>query len=161
METEVYGQLLSDSKKIELEPLKQWYCDHCGEIIDCADNGWLEWLKEIDGDREDKFRIVHHDEKCMYNDKNLFRQGYLTRDMHLNHYVGPDGLNNLLEIMTRPGMDQAEVIKIIRRIHVPYYEQSLLYREVAISEGYFSSDPEFYCNVQDNLDLINRYAEKE
>nr|WP_309101668.1 hypothetical protein [Fredinandcohnia onubensis] len=159
MDEKTLVQILRASNKIKLEPLKQWKCDKCGAVIDDASNGWLEWLKVIKSEKEYKFRIVHHDETCMYDDRDMYKNGYLTRDMHLDHYLGPDGLNNLLEIILRPGVEQQEVAKIIRRLHIPFYEQSLLYRDEAYADGYFSSDPDYYCNVEDNLRLIENYSD--
>jgi methionyl-tRNA synthetase len=34
-----YIEELKDKGKIKLIPLKQWYCDSCGEIIDGVENG--------------------------------------------------------------------------------------------------------------------------
>lgn len=157
MEVEKLERVLRASNKIKLEPLKQWYCDHCGEIIKDVNAGWLEWLKDDRTNIEDRFRIVHNDKKCIYNERLLSSKGLRTKDMHLDHYIGPDGLNNLLEIMLRPIIDREELVKIIKRLHIPYYEQSLQYRDEAASDGYFSADPDLYCNVEDNLRLIEEY----
>jgi hypothetical protein len=78
--------------------------------------------------------------------------------MHLDHYIGSDGLNNLLEILLRHDVDIKEIVEIIRRLHTPFYEQSLLYREKDIADGYFSSDPDFYFHVEENLLLIKKYS---
>ena len=158
MEVTIFEKYLRDSNKILLEPLKQWYCDSCGEIINSADVGWLEWLKNYRTDEESNFRIVHHTHECMYDSRDMHRRGYMTKDMHLDYYIGPDGLNRLLDIMLRPEVNREEVAKIIRRLHVPFYEQSLLYRPIAFEEGYFINDPDLYCSVRDNLELINKYA---
>lgn len=31
---------------MELQPLKQWICDTCGEIIEAPHDGWLEWVTD-------------------------------------------------------------------------------------------------------------------
>ncbi|MCM3122749.1 MULTISPECIES: hypothetical protein [unclassified Mesobacillus] len=157
MDEAILEKVLRASDKIKLEPLKQWYCDHCEEIIDSDDKGWFEWLKERDGERQFDFRIVHHDKKCMHDERRLFREGYMTKDMHLDYYTGPDGLNNLLEILVTSGVEKSEVLKMIRRLNVPFYEQSLKYRQEAIEQGYFSGDPDLYNNVIDNLRLIQDF----
>ena len=43
-----------NSKK--LEPLKQWYCDDCGQLIKDPEEGWVEWWAElIDIQAEDRY----------------------------------------------------------------------------------------------------------
>ncbi|QFF98826.1 hypothetical protein PB01_08260 [Psychrobacillus glaciei] len=130
-----------------LEPLQQWYCDNCGEVIEKAEEGWLEWYRDIDKGnafRKGKgFRIVHHNQRCMYNEKELFKQNKLTADMHLDHYVGPDGLVYLLsKIQYDQVEDNAEIVEIIRRLHVPYYEEALKYHNIAEEKGYFDGENE-------------------
>ncbi|QKY71313.1 hypothetical protein [Lentibacillus sp. CBA3610] len=154
----VLEESLREEGKITIEPLKQWYCDNCEEIIQSADKGWLEWLRNINDDKEYNFRIVHHSSECMYDDRNM--KDYVTKDMHLQHYTGADGLSRLLEILLRNKVDSKEVVHIIRRLHAPFYEQSLLYRDVAKEDNYFSGDPELYFTVSENLNIIKEYAIK-
>ncbi|MCM0627474.1 hypothetical protein M5J14_23660 [Lysinibacillus sp. OL1_EC] len=130
-----------------LEPLNQWVCDSCGEIIDGPENGWLEWYRDINGSsnygKGKGFRIVHHDKKCMYNEHALFQQNKLTADMHLDSFVGPDGLVYLLSKIQYDSVeDNAELVEIIRRLHVPYYEEALLYHHAAEEDGYFDGENE-------------------
>ena len=157
MNTEFLIEVLEETNKIKIKPLKQWYCDQCRKVIDSPEVGWLEWLSDINRDKEHSFRIVHHDRRCIYPAQELHSKGFLTKDMHLTHYVGPDGLNNLLDILLRKNIDQNEVVKVIRRLHVPYFEQSLLYRGKAETEGYFLNNPDSYVSVRENLDLIDKY----
>ena len=45
-------------KSIRLKPLEQWVCDECGEVIEEASHGYLEWVVDADT-RAHGFRIVH------------------------------------------------------------------------------------------------------
>ncbi|WP_158111550.1 hypothetical protein [Staphylococcus aureus] len=106
----------------DLIPLKQWYCDDCGEVINEPNDGWLEWYHEQGeiGNNEG-YRIVHHDRKCMYNSKKLFLENKSLSDMHLSDFIGPDGLVTLLShIEFNDVKDNSELVEIIRRLHVPY-----------------------------------------
>jgi hypothetical protein len=42
-----------------LEPLGQWYCDECGEVIASPQAGCVEWEVDNEG-RGWGFRILHH-----------------------------------------------------------------------------------------------------
>ena len=43
-----------------LEPLKQWVCDTCGEIINSSSEGYVEWLTDDSSPlKSNGFRIVH------------------------------------------------------------------------------------------------------
>jgi len=42
-----------------LVPLNQWYCDDCGQIIETAEQGWVEWwTKEVTADTDEKIGEV-------------------------------------------------------------------------------------------------------
>ncbi len=127
-----------------LEPLNQWYCDSCGEMIETADDGWLEWYHERDEHFNNKgFRIVHHDSSCMYDTDVMFQQGKSTSDMHLNSFVGADGLVNLLsKIQYKSVKDEAELVEVIRRLHVPYYEEARKLHNEAERDGFFDGENE-------------------
>ncbi|WP_375103782.1 hypothetical protein ACDZ28_32755 [Paenibacillus sp. RS8] len=102
---------------------QRWVCDHCSDTIEDAKTGWFEWYND-ENDVQTGFRIVHHDVKCMYNEQQLFKEGKLTKDMHLDYFVTSAGLEHLLEILERDEVkDKSEVSEMIKRIHVPGYEQ--------------------------------------
>lgn len=128
----------------DLVPLKQWYCDNCGEVINKPEDGWLEWYNNRDEIGNNRgYRIVHHDKKCMYDDKSLFAENKLVSDMHLSSYIGPDGLISLLSyIESNRAKDNSELVEIIRRLHIPYYEEARKYHRVAEEDGYFSGENE-------------------
>lgn len=130
-----------------LKPLNEWYCDHCGKIIKAPEEGWLEWYRDILGKHDQSngkgFRIVHHKNECMYNSRQMFEENKLTADMYLIDFTGPDGLVYLLSFIEHERVENnAELIEIIRRIHVPYYEEARRYHNKAEGDGYFDGENE-------------------
>ena len=47
----------------------RWRCDSCGRDIESVEDGWVEWLTERDSNKGYGMRLVHHDEKCMYDER--------------------------------------------------------------------------------------------
>src|SRR5215204_2165139 len=102
---------------MELEPLKQWYCDSCGDIIECAEDGWMEWHSDEYGTNAKGFRIVHNRLACMYSDSKLIRDGLHISDNHLVYFLGVDGLAHLLHVMEHQTNGKSpELIEIVRRL---------------------------------------------
>jgi hypothetical protein len=72
-----------------LEPLRQWICDSCNNVINGSDQGYVEGRETNDG-KKYGFRIVHHalysprknDGNCYYSNKE--RAG----DLPLGDLVG-------------------------------------------------------------------------
>jgi hypothetical protein len=156
---------------MKLRPLKQFYCDVCGELIESPDEGYLQWLKgpateegyEIFG-----FRVVHHfphSPKSAHNpDGCYYPQGAPVADLDLPHFMGPDGLVCLLDLLThrQPPKDIQEFLEIIRRLHIPYYEEARKYRQKAVEEGFYDGANEVWPYLQDTLKaIIERYSGEE
>lgn len=142
----------------DLTPLKQWYCDSCGELISKQEDGWLEWYTDLeDYTNRRGYRIVHHNKQCMYDSRNMFTQKKSVSDMHLSSYLGPDGLVNLLsDIDLGYVRDNSELVEIIRRLHVPYYEEARKYHPIAEAEGFFSGENELTRYLQSTSKYILR-----
>ncbi|MEK4980831.1 hypothetical protein [Bacillus sp. FSL K6-6540] len=126
---------------LKLKNKEQWFCDLCGGVIESDKDGMLEWnsyWKDEVGSEADEFRIVHGRwiEGCKSNrsDDNL-------SDGHLHWFTGPDGLNKLLEMYERYKFEPVEFNKIIRRIHVDYYEEGSRLVPLAREDGDISIDP--------------------
>jgi hypothetical protein len=155
---------------MELEPLQQWICDTCGEIIAAPGDGYLEWVTDDELHARD-FRIVHHKPKsprrgpegCYRHGKDPGRQ-----DMHLDEFVGADGLAHLLTLLDLGQVDPddsgpqvkstRELAEVIRRLHVPRYEEARLYWSEATQDGYFAGANEVWPYLQDTLNgIIERY----
>lgn len=121
---------------LPMEP-SYWYCDTCGERIERATDGWLEWRVEEDAAKQLRmtaFRIVHHQgagprkdtrSGCCYPPAPP-RASYTIADGHLHWYVGEDGLATLLRGLQRSSraLDVESGFEIIRRLHVPQYEEA-------------------------------------
>lgn len=148
----------------DLIPLEQWYCDNCGEVINEPNDGWLEWYHEQGeiGNNEG-YRIVHHDRKCMYNSKKLSLENKSLSDMHLSDFIGSDGLVTLLShIEFNDVKDNSELVEIIRRLHVPYYEEARKYHHVAEENGFFSGENEVTRYLQDTSKyIIENYKDND
>jgi len=102
-----------------LTPLKQWYCDYCGDVIKSPEDGMLEWDNiELTASN---YRIVHG--KWIGSCRKARNQQNLS-DNHLKHFLGSDGLMNLLTHFYRYNLkDELELIEIIKRLHIQYYEE--------------------------------------
>lgn len=121
---------------LKLKLKKQWYCDYCGEIIESEKDGMLEWDSFFPEDgREfsaDNFRIVHR--RDIKNCRPKHTDDYLA-DGHLYEYTGSEGLSELLAIQAQHTLDTLKFHKIIRRLHVDYYEEAITYLPQAIEDG--------------------------
>lgn len=149
----------------DLIPMEQWYCDHCGEIINTSNEGWLEWYKDIiekEFSKRKGYRIVHHNKHCMYDTRQMFSQNKLVSDMHLTDYIGPDGLVLLLSDLDYGDVENnSELVEIIRRLHTPYYEEARKYHDIAKEEGYFSGENEVTRYLQSTSKYILKNFKKE
>ena len=148
-----------------LEPIQQWICDSCSEIISTHEQGYVEWM-ETDK-KMHSFRIVHHapysprkqkGSSCYY--ANSERGG----DLHLRDLVGAQGLLILTSWIDRgewhtskyegPRVrDLREWTTLCRRLQVPYYEEARRYRE-ELSEVYSDGANEIYLYLPETLKHI-------
>ncbi|WP_321379132.1 hypothetical protein [Trichococcus shcherbakoviae] len=130
-----------------------WRCDSCGKDINSVEAGWVEWLRDRDSDKYYGMRIVHHDEKCMYNDRyEHFENNNSVLDMHLSSFYSQDGHISLLELISDGQFkNNDEVLEVIKRLFIPDYEVARLYFRDAISEGYF--EPNTKENYHHTLDI--------
>ncbi len=132
---------------------KKWFCDHCGQIIQDAKQGWLEWIVPKDGNTSG-YRIVHHQGftpgySCYYNEEEYHKNGFLIYGIHLDRFVGTIGMAKFLALFEEtPIFPKKEFLFIFRRLYIPYYEEALQYWHQAENDGYF-----------DDLGVINIYNE--
>ena len=146
---------------MKLIPLKQWICDSCGGVIEKPEDGWFEWYTERGTSLEAGFRIVHHRGSCMYNDGVLCQQNRAPNGMSLRHVLGAGGLGYLLQMLelSEEGVyklaDIKELIGIIRRLHLPYYEEARLYWKDALRDGFHDG-----CSFNENTlrGIIKEYG---
>ena len=114
-----------------------WVCDVCGGSVENVRDGWVEWVeyKEPDGGwKGQDLRLVHHRERCMYNDREIVKRGGSVSDMHLHAFLGPDGLMYLLSKIAAGSIATDEVLDMIKRLHIPGYEQARRHFDRAIYE---------------------------
>lgn len=152
-----------------LEPLKQFMCDGCGQIIQRVKDGWVEWLSDDDG-RNHGFRIVHHTpamprgHRCYAYDRHPDRA-----DMHLRDLTGNVGMVRALSLL-HPGMlhcsdsDKSGIINaneyaiFMRRLFLPFYEEGRLYFDQAEAEGFIGDANEVLVYTEDFLyELVQKY----
>lgn len=168
-----------------LKPLQQWVCDSCGEIILAADQGYLEWLTERDEQaglyRARGLRIVHHAPhsprfvRGQIGANCYFYEGQAGEsDIELSRFVGPAGMTYLIakfldvgpeleeEYRGPPVFDMRELVEIMRRLYIPYYEEARLYWDEARADGCFVDSNEVSLYHPDGLRaLVERYGGKQ
>lgn len=125
---------------MKLLPLHQWKCDACGQIIERPEVGWVEWLAgPTRGTKAHGFRIVHNSSRCQYPSAGR------VHDSHLVHLLGPDGLATLLTLLAPGGQtgnredgvaSLDEWGELVRRLHIPHYEEARQYWADAEADGY-------------------------
>ncbi len=148
---------------MRLLPLQQFKCDACGQIIARPEVGWVEWLAgPTRGTKAHGFRIVHNSNRCQYPSSGR------VHDIHLTHLLGPDGLAELLALVSPGGRtgnreDGVESLEewseLVRRLQVPYYEEARQYWADAEADGYFTGTgkhaPYSHATLQD---ILTRYG---
>ena len=138
---------VDDGSAIQLK-IGPWSCDECGQLIERAEDGMLQWLVRTVEDRHvgRDLRIVHHlpasprRPKGCYADQQraLELDGSVLADGHLDSYLGPDGLVSLLSMIEDAELPASDVNKVIMRLFVPGYEQARRYFDRAVSTGLVS-----------------------
>lgn len=145
-----------------------WICDRCRDRINSPNEGWLQWVVRSDPNGENRrardIRIVHHatvtDGKCYVQDCELANRETL-QDGHLDWFLGADGLNSLLELLSRNMFPQDELMEIIKRLHIPGYEIARLHASDAIHEGIVEPNMNDGFFSQQQIANILEYASNE
>lgn len=151
---------------MRLQPLQQWICDACGQVIGSPHLGWVEWVSgSTRGTKAHGFRVVHNSNRCQYPSSPR------VRDMHLERAIGPDGLVALLALLApcrRSGIlsdgvtSVEEWAMLVRRLHVPYFEEARQYWAHAEADGLLKDIAEASVFSQATLAvIIGRYAGEE
>ena len=129
-----------------LEPTSTWICDTCGELIESADQGVVEWVVEghaTSGSKKGRdLRLVHGnvhsrlETGCQFDPRIEFlkdRGTVASQDLAL--FLGPDGLVQLLMMLADGKIPKGEIILLVLRLHIPGYEHGRLYMDKAVEEG--------------------------
>ena len=147
---------------MKLQPLKQWICDACGKVIEKPEDGWWEYLHDLENDLVSGFRIVHYGGPCYYNTVEARRNNKMVGDMHLEHMITSGSFGHMLHWLelseTKKVKDHfvmTEFIEIMRRLHLPYWEEARLCWERAYNDGFHDG-----CGFSEN-DLIRIIEEYE
>ncbi len=146
----------------KMKPIQEWICDSCGQTV-TPENGYLEWLSPDSGPHS--FNVVHNKQRCFQHDNHFDRS-----DNPLDVFLGAKGLQQFLAMLDlgrvldpvgrhMPGTPELRsFVDVIRRLHIPYYEEARLYFEAAVSEGYFSDQNEVSIFVPETCKaIIERY----
>jgi hypothetical protein len=103
-----------------------WRCANCGAHITSIEAGRVEWLSGVDGRGTTSvkgLRLVH--KPCRYDDRREFRKDHsLVEGLPLERFVGPDGLMLILSLIAQREMPTADLLELVKRIHIPGYEQT-------------------------------------
>jgi hypothetical protein len=143
---------------MKLKPLHQFICDECGQLIEKVEDGWLEWLKPPEKPVHG-FRIVHvagASPRFHQGGNCYYPESYRASDNHLNYFAGPDGLALLLSFTEWYLGDPKELAEIIRRTHVPHYEEARQYLDKAYGDGFISSSRDY--SQEDLKKVIEEYG---
>jgi hypothetical protein len=154
-----------------MKPLQQWTCDRCHELIREPSHGMVESEMVHDAEQgrifQKRLRIVHHLVASPRHDRggcSFYGHRDCDRaDLHLAEYLGPDGLSDLLLLLdpanSSESADPAEVLELIRRLHLPYYEEARRYRREAEGDDLLDGlDPAMFFRQEFLKEVAERYG---
>ena len=153
-----------------LAPTTSWFCDFCGESIETAAAGYVEWIRlpgptglPAPGRR---IRIVHHKWDtpdrigCQYSrsrDPVTHEEG--ISDDALVEFLGPDGLTRLLAMLAEQRLPTAELLEVIKRLHTPGYERARAHFAAALEAQVITEAVAFGYWRQAELQSVLDFAE--
>lgn len=123
----------------------QWTCDTCGKPITQPALGRLEWHASDGANGSTKcgkLRLVHHTPEagrsCCYNEDQVYKEhGATVQSLMLTDFLGAGGLMEFLDRLAQGEFPPKELIEMIKRLHIPGYEQVREHLKEAIDEGVF------------------------
>lgn len=156
-----------------LEPLKQWYCDKCGEIIERPEDGYVQFKRSISNCLVyEDFKVVHHITKSPRREHDRNGCYIYDSDCDLKSYLGDKGKIGLLSLLD-PGVyhmpefmlmtsDIRKWNDFFMRLQLPYYEEARRYWSIAMSDGYFGDSNEIFIYLPESLKrMIEHYQNQE
>jgi hypothetical protein len=129
---------------VKLEPLQEWICDTCGEVIRSPRDGWVEWLWDAASNGRHGFKIVHH-RPASPRPKGCYQYPNTApkQEGALDGFIGPDGLISLLDFLAHDEIISIkEFVELVRRLMVPNYEEARQYWPKAVEDGIASYSQE-------------------
>ena len=149
-----------------LKPLKQWICDCCGSTIQYGE-GSLKWFKSrpkgnVIGIRESRytgFQIVHTSKECSGTDNEVIDP--LVESIHtLQHFESIDTIGYLMILLEEKScFDSQELLEIIKRLQIPFYEEGRSYLDRALRDGVRPKEDEYKYNKSYLKSIINKYKD--
>ncbi len=141
---------------------EMWWCDRCFRPVHRVEDGWVQWLSigRYPNIKAKDLQLVHvkgasplteSDTGCYFDQRAIFqRTGYITEDLPLRNFVGPDGLMMLLRLLEEGELPKEEVLEMIKRLHIPGYERARHCFEEAIAAGAFepNTQPGYHYQYQ-------------
>ena len=152
-----------------IEKKESWKCDTCGKQIENIEDGWIEWLSKEEPPIQYGLRLVHHrpaspiktEYGCQYNEDEEYKNNKaIIQDLSLEECIGADGLMNLIELIYENQLPNEEILEMMKRLHIPKYEQARDYLQSAISQGIIEPNQREGCFSQEQLDEVCKWAEK-
>lgn len=152
-------------------PTTSWVCDFCGELIEPAEQGYVEWIR-LPGPTDlpasgRGIRIVHHKWDtpdrigCQYSRSHdpATQQGNISDDALVN-FLGPDGLTRLLQMIAEQRLPTADLLEVVKRLHTPGYERARTHFDAAVEAGVISEESRL-CGYwrQNELQSVLDFAE--
>jgi len=161
-----------------------WECDRCGQSIEQAVDGRLEWIWAKANRRAFGLQLVHtrsasppsikrkadlrlvsetspegdqsaHSSCCGYETAPV---GGEILSIPLQHLTDADGLMQLLELIADSQLDPMIVLEVIQRIHIPRYEAARRHVENAVSKGIIKPNRLSGFHWQGDLAEVLRFA---
>lgn len=146
----------------------QWICDTCGNLIQKPEDGYVELLVDSN-DRVTGATIVH---------RHFVSPGCPTgtgRDYELSNLIGPDGLNLLLGFIAPNEHGGHQVLQeihpnyiagwvtLIRRLHIPHYDQTrdVVARAISRSGGEVNGDDPYLYTQRSMESYRKDYDDRE
>ena len=100
--------------------------------------------------------------RCQYNEnEETKKDGAILSDLGLDRFVGADGLMELLILVDEGRLPKNEVIEMIKRLHIPGYEEARRSFHSAIQEGVFEPNTPLGFYSQSEIKATLEYAERQ
>jgi len=148
---------------MRLQPLQQWICDSCKEIILKPEDGWWEYLQDTKTDFISTFRIVHHRQSCMSDERALQQKNIIVGSLPLDNIVKSGGFGHMLHWLEltetkklKGSFEITEFTEIMRRLYLAYWEEARLYWKQAFEDGFHDG-----CCFSENdlIPIIEEYSQ--
>ena len=139
--------------------MKNWICDTCGGNIETPDDGWVQWITLGSSKLGRDLQLVHkfdtskggRKDLCMFNQTAEYAKDKgIIADNSLSEFIGPDGLIRMMVFISHSELPTLEVLEMMKRLHIPGYEQARKHFKAAINAGIFEPNmPENFYSQSD------------